>query len=236
VGLAALWAFWVIEHRSEDPLVDFSLFDNRVFLGATVAALVLVGSYWTTMFYEPQFLQGSLGYSVIAAGALILPITLPMIFISPFTGRLMQRVGPRRLLVSGLLVCAAATAAIALLGESHGYGAVFVPFLLYGISLALLYAPVSSAAMAAMPRAKAGVAAGVLGMIRLMAGALFLAASGAIFQNLNDPPKVDAGAVSAALIVPLAGLLLGAVITFRFLPADATHEPPPRIEHHRLHF
>jgi EmrB/QacA subfamily drug resistance transporter len=236
VGLAALWAFWVIEHRSEDPLVDFSLFDNRVFLGATVAALVLVGSYWTTMFYEPQFLQGSLGYSVIAAGALILPITLPMIFISPFTGRLMQRVGPRRLLVSGLLVCAAATAAIALLGESHGYGAVFVPFLLYGISLALLYAPVSSAAMAAMPRAKAGVAAGVLGMIRLMAGALFLAASGAIFQNLNDPPKVDAGAVSAALIVPLAGLLLGAVITFRFLPADATHEHPPGIEHHRFHF
>jgi EmrB/QacA subfamily drug resistance transporter len=235
-GLMLLAVFWVVEHRVDEPLVDFSLFDNRVFLGASVAALALVGSYWTTMFYEPQFLQGSLGYSVIAAGALILPITLPMIFISPFTGRLMERVGARRLLVSGLLVCAAATAAIALLGRSHGYGAVFVPFLVYGISLALLYAPVSSAAMAALPRAKAGVAAGVLGMIRLMSGALLLAASGAIFQNLNDGPTTSAGAISAALIVPLVVLLLGAVITFRFLPASAKHEHPPRIEHHRFHF
>ena len=226
----------MIEHRVEAPLVDFSLFDNAAFLGASVAALALVGSYWTVMFYEPQFLQGSLGYSVIAAGALILPITLPMIFISPFTGRLMERVGARRLLVSGLLACAAATAAIALLGRNHGYGAVFVPFLVYGISLALLYAPVSSAAMAALPRAKAGVAAGVLGMVRLMSGALLLAASGAIFQNLNDGPKTSADAVSAALIVPLVVLLLGAVITFRFLPASAKHEHPARIEHHRFHF
>ena len=235
-GLAALWAFWVIERRVEAPLVDFSLFNNRVFLGATVAALALVGSYWTTMFYEPQFLQGSLGYSVITAGALILPMTVPMIFISPFTGRLMQRVGARRLLVTGLLVCAAATAAISLLGRSHGYGAVFVPFLVYGISLALVYAPVSSAGMAALPRDKAGVAAGVMGMVRLMAGALFLAASGAIFQNLNDSSTTSAGAVSAALIVPLVGLLLGAVITYRFLPPSAKHEHPPRIEHHRFHF
>ncbi len=235
-GLALLAAFWVVEHRVEEPLVDFSLFDNRVFLGASVAALALVGSYWTIMFYEPQFLQGSLGYSVIAAGALIMPITLPMVFISPFTGRLMERVGARLLLVSGLLACAAATAAIALLGRNHGYGAVFVPFLVYGISLALLYAPVSSAAMAALPRAKAGVAAGVLGMVRLMSGALVLAASGAIFQNLNDGPTASAGAISAALIVPLVGLVLGAVITLRFLPASAKHEHPPRIEHHRFHF
>jgi MFS family permease len=148
----------------------------------------------------------------------------------------MERVGARRLLVSGLLACAAATAAIALLGRNHGYGAVFVPFLVYGISLALLYAPVSSAAMAALPRAKAGVAAGVLGMVRLMSGALLLAASGAIFQNLNDGPKTSANAVSAALIVPLVVLLLGAVITLRFLPASAKHEHPPRIEHHRFHF
>ena len=235
-GLAFLGAFWVVEHRVEEPLVDFSLFKNRVFLGASVAALALVGSYWTTMFYEPQFLQGSLGYSVIAAGALILPITLPMVFISPFTGSLMERVGARRLLVSGLVVAAAATAAIALLGRTHGYAAVFVPFLVYGIALALLYAPVSSAAMAALPRAKAGVAAGVLGMVRLMSGALLLAASGAIFQNLNDGPTTSAGAVSAALIVPAVVLILGAVITFRFLPASAKHEHPARIEHHRFHF
>jgi EmrB/QacA subfamily drug resistance transporter len=234
-GLASLAGFWVVEHRAAEPLVDFSLFDNRVFLGASVAAFAVVGSYWTTMFYEPLFLQGALGYSVIAAGALILPITVPMIPISPFTAGLTKRVGPRRLLVSGVLVAAAATAAIALLGRSHGYAALFVPYLVYGIALALVYAPISSAAMAALPRAKAGVAAGALGTVRLMAGALVLAASGAIFQNRNDTSTLS-GAISATLIVPAVVLILGAVIAFRFLPAGARHEHPPRIEHHRFHF
>ena len=63
-----------------------------------------------------------------------------------------------------------------------------------------------------------------------MSGALLLAASGAIFQNLNDGPKTSADAGSAALIVPLVVLLLGAVITFRFLPASAKHEHPAPIE------
>jgi hypothetical protein len=83
---------------------------------------------------------------------------------------------------------------------------------------------------------RAGVAAGVLGMVRLMSGALLLAASGAIFQNLNDGPTTSADAVSAALIVPLVVLVVGAVITFRFLPASAKHDHPARIEHHRFHF
>jgi EmrB/QacA subfamily drug resistance transporter len=234
-GLVALAAFWAIERRAPEPLIDFSLFENRVFLGASVAALALVGSYWTTMFYEPLFLQGSLRYSAVAAGALILPITVPTIFISPFTGTLMKNLGARRLLVGGLLVAGAAVAAITLLGRNHGYAAVFVPYLVYGIALAMVYAPVSSAAMAALPRAKAGVAAGALGMVRLMTGALVLAASGAIFQNLNDTLSLS-GAISAALIVPAAVLLIGAAIAFRLLPGGATHEHPPRIEHHRLHF
>jgi EmrB/QacA subfamily drug resistance transporter len=234
-GLASLAAFWTVEQRAAEPLIDFSLFDNRVFLGASVAALALVGSYWTTMFYEPLFLQESLGYSVVAAGALILPITVPSIFISPFTGRLLKRVGARRLLVSGLLVAAAATTAIVLLGRSHGYAALFVPYLVYGVALASLYAPVSSAAMAALPRAKAGVAAGALGMVRLVAGALVLAASGAIFQNVNDTVTLSK-AISAALIAPAIVLIIGAGVAFLFLPGSARQEHPPRIEHHRFHF
>ena len=50
------------------PLVDFSLFRNRPYLGASAAAFGLVGAYWTVMFFQPQYLQQGLGYSAVAAG------------------------------------------------------------------------------------------------------------------------------------------------------------------------
>jgi EmrB/QacA subfamily drug resistance transporter len=234
-GLALLALFWVIEHRVPNPLVDFELFRNRPYFGASIAALAIVASYWTVMFFEPIYLQGSLGYSVIAAGALILPITAPLMFISPFTGRLLERLGARRLLVGGVVAAAVGQLGIVALGDQESYAAILVPYLLYGVALAAIYAPVSSAAMAVMPREQAGIAAGVLGMQRLLAGALVLAASGAVFQAIDDGPGVSAAAVSWALVVPLVVLVAGAIGAFRLIPPTRErHEP--RIEHHRLHF
>jgi EmrB/QacA subfamily drug resistance transporter len=234
-GLALLGAFWVIEHRVKNPLVDFGLFRNRPYFGASIAALAIVAAYWTTMFFEPIYLQGSLGYSVIAAGVLILPITAPLMFISPFTGRLLERLGPRRLLVGGVAAAAVGLLGIVLLGGQGSYGAILVPYLVFGVALAAIYAPVSSAAMAVMPREQAGIAAGVLGMQRLLAGALVLAASGAVFQAIDDGPGVSATAVSWALVVPVVVLIAGALGALKLIP-PAAHRHEPSIEHHRLHF
>ena len=63
-------------------------------------------------------------------------------------------------------------------------------FLLFGIALGLVYAPMSTAAMAAMPHAKAGIAAGVLAMNRMVAGAFVLAGMGALFEHLRDDERV----------------------------------------------
>ena len=86
VGAAVLFWFYRLEHRRPDPLVDFSLFRNRPYLGASAAAFALVGAYWTVMYFQPQFLQLALGYSAIAAGAMVLPITVPMAVFSSFSG------------------------------------------------------------------------------------------------------------------------------------------------------
>ena len=48
------------------------------------------------MFFEPQYLQQGLGYSATAAGALILPITVPMVCFSPFSGRIIAALRPPR--------------------------------------------------------------------------------------------------------------------------------------------
>ena len=103
VGVLALIAFWRIEHRVGDPIVEFDLFRNGPYFGASAAAFAIVGSYWALMFFQPQYLQDVRGHSAIEAGVLILPITAPMIAISPFSGRLIRRFGARGLMTAGML-------------------------------------------------------------------------------------------------------------------------------------
>ena len=67
-GLVLLAAFWAIEHRVASPIVDFGLFRNRPYLGASAAAFALVGAYWAVIFFQPQYLQDVLDHGPVAAG------------------------------------------------------------------------------------------------------------------------------------------------------------------------
>jgi hypothetical protein len=92
-GLVLLTAFWFVEHRARWPIVEFDLFRNGPYFGASAAGFCLVGCYWALMFLQPQYLQTDLGHSALEAGLLILPVTAPMIAISPLAGRLTARLG-----------------------------------------------------------------------------------------------------------------------------------------------
>lgn len=236
-GLIVLGGFWALEQRRQNPLVDFSLFRNRPYLGASAAAFALVGAYWTVMFFQPQYLQDELGYSAAAAGAMVLPITVPMVVFSPFSGRLIARLGPRVTMTAGMLFGIAGLAAQALAADDAEYLDLLPGFLCFGIALALVYAPMSIAAMAAMPRSKAGIASGVLAMVRVLAGALLLAVSSAIFQAaLPDPgaagPVRYGGAIGEALWAPIAVMAAGTVVTWLLVRGG---EPAVAAQHHQHH-
>ncbi|MDX6581664.1 MAG: hypothetical protein QOI10_848 [Solirubrobacterales bacterium] len=233
-AIAVLYGFWKLEHRRADPLVDFSLFRNRPYLGASAAAFALVGAYWTVMFFQPQFLQLGLGYSAIAAGAMVLPITVPMAVFSPFSGGLIARLGVRATMTTGMLIGLAGLILMALAEDSGSFAALLPGFLCFGVSLALVYAPMSTAAMAAMPAAKAGIASGVLAMDRVLAGTVLLAISGAVFQS--KPSGDYASAVASALIPGVIVLAIGAILTWLLVRAPATPVTPPAAElHHHQH-
>src|SRR5512132_4284931 len=251
VGLALLGVFWAIEHRVDSPIVDFSLFRNGPYLGASAAAFTLVGAYWVVIFFQPQYLQEILGHGPVAAGLLVLPITAPMVFISPFCGRLIDRFGPRGLMTAGMVCGAVGLAFLTQIDGSSSYGALLPGYLLFGISLGLVYAPMSTAAMLAMPRDKAGIAAGVLAMVRVTAGSVALAVTAAVFQSiqsdqLEQHPGDAAGAFATALAdstwVLVALVAAGAVATWALVrrtggeqhPAPEEH-PQHRLERHRLH-
>ena len=176
--------FWVVEHRVRQPIVAFELFRNGPYFGATAAAFGLVGAFWSLMFLEPQYLETTLGHSATVAGILILPITVPMIVISPLAARLITLLGARLLMTLGMLCGLAGLVILTRITKTSGYELVLPGYLLFGVALGFVYAPMSSAAMAAMPREKSGIASGVLAMNRVLAGAVALAVTGAVFQDL----------------------------------------------------
>lgn len=244
VGLAALAAFWRIEHRVREPIVDFELFRNRPYFGASAAAFCLVGGYWALMFFQPQYLQDVRGHSPIVSGLMILPITVPMIFVSPFSGRLIARFGARRLMTTGMVSGVAGLLVLTQVGASSPYGLTLVGYLLFGIALGLVYAPMSTAAMAAMPADKVGIAAGVLAMDRVLAGAVALAATGAVFRALQEDGGGFAAAVAGSTWVPVGLCAAGAVLTWAFVrdpevagedPAVAGDPPAGEMRHHFHH-
>jgi EmrB/QacA subfamily drug resistance transporter len=250
-GLAGMLAFYAVERRVREPIVDFALFRNGPYFGASAAAFTLVGSYWALMLLQPQYLQDILGHSAVASGILILPITVPMIVISPYADRLIVRFGARGLMSAGMVCGTVGLALQARVDATSGYGTLLPGYLLFGIALGLVYAPMSNAAMAAMPRAKAGIASGVLAMDRVLAGALTVAVGGAIFAGVKSSSSGRAAesftAGLSAAIWFLAGLMaLGTVLTWIYVrsaprpeaPAAAAApagDHPQHLHHRRFH-
>ena len=113
-----------------------------------------------------------------------------MILISPFSGRLIGRFGARRLMTAGMLFGTAGLVFLTQIDGGSSYGLVLVGYLLFGIALGLVYAPMSTAAMAAMPGEKVGIASGVLAMDRIVAGSLALAATSAAFHALQGERRL----------------------------------------------
>jgi EmrB/QacA subfamily drug resistance transporter len=243
-GLLALFAFWRIEHRSREPIVDFALFRNGPYFGASAAAFALVGAYWAVMFFQPQYLQDVRGHSAVLSGLMILPITAPMIVISPLSSRLIARFGARRLMTAGMACGVAGLLVLTQIDASSAYGVLLAGYLLFGIALGLVYAPMSTAAMAAMPAEKVGIASGVLAMDRVMAGTIALAASGAVFHALRDGGDTFATSVAGSTWVLVALCAIGVGLTWAFVrdPAQPGPDPavagtplPKALQHHRHH-
>ena len=229
VGVASVAAFWVVEHRVRAPIVDFALFRNGPYFGASAAAFCLVGAWWAVIYFQPQYLQDVRGHSPLVCGLEVLPITVPMIILSPFTGRLIARFGARALMTFGMATGTLGLLVLTQLDATTSYAVILVGYLLFGVALGLVYAPMSTAAMAAMPSDKVGIAAGVLSMVRLLAGTVALAGTGAIFHALLGSGHGFAGSLAGSTWLPVGLLGVGAVLAWGFVRGPEEEGPDPAV-------
>jgi EmrB/QacA subfamily drug resistance transporter len=185
IAVIGLGSFAVVETRRRVPMVDFSFFRSRTFLGANIVAFIVSFAMLAMFFFLALYLQDIRGYSPLQAGVRFLPSTLMIVLIAPLSGRLADRVGPRPLMTFGLLCVSGSLFWQSHLSVSSAYSALLPGFVLMGIGMAFVMSPMSTAAMNSVEPTKAGVASGILSMSRMVGGTFGVAVLGALVATLG---------------------------------------------------
>jgi EmrB/QacA subfamily drug resistance transporter len=203
LAAVALVGFVLVERRVRAPMVDFSFFRSRSFLGSNLVAFFVTFAMFSQFFFLTLYMQNILHYSPLQTGVRFLPATVLIIAAGPIAGRLSDRIGSRPLMTLGLLIVTGALLVQSGLTIHSGYGLLLPGFMLMGLGMGLVMSPMSTAAMNAVDRTKAGLASGTLSMSRMVGGTFGVAVMGALVTAVgrakidSSLPSLPRGARSA---------------------------------------
>src|SRR5262249_40361527 len=129
--------FVLVERRAADPLLDLSLFHKPAFTGATIVAFTLAASIFSMFLYITLFFQNVLGFSPFEAGLGALPVTAPILLVSPLSGRLTALLPVRLLLGTGLAFVTVGLLLMGNLSDSSGWTVPLPGLIVAGIGIGL---------------------------------------------------------------------------------------------------
>ncbi len=185
LAVVGLVGFVFIEQRVRAPMIDFSFFRSRTSAGANLVGFLVTFAMFAQFFFVTLYMQNILHYTPLETGIRFLPSTLVIIVMGPLAGRLTDRVGPRPLMTLGLVIVSAAILIQSQITVHSGYGLLLPGFILMGTGMGLVMSPMSTAAMNAVDRTKAGAASGVLSMSRMVGSTFGVAIMGALVATIG---------------------------------------------------
>jgi len=218
-GVVAAGLFVVVEARSPAPLLPLGLFRHRQFTVTNGVTFVVYGALGGVLFLLPVVLQVVDGYSPLASGVALLPLTVVMLLLSSRSGRLASRIGPRLQMSVGPVVVGCGLALLSRVTADGSYATGVLPaVLVFGLGLAITVAPLTATALAAAPVEHAGLASAVNNDVAriggLMAVAVLPALSGISGSAYLHPGELASGFTAATRIAGawcVAGGILAAV-------------------------
>ena len=183
ISVVSLVALVIRELRTKDPIVDLRVFRERsyavgVFL-MTVLGFVLYGS----LVLLPIMLQTVLGYPALQAGIAMAPRGMGSFVFMPFVGLLTGRVDSRKLLLTGLFVGGATLVWLGHLNLQAGYWDIFWPQWTQGMSMGLLFVPLTTVTMSGVPRERMGNATSLFNLMRNLGGSIGIGAAGTMLAR-----------------------------------------------------
>jgi EmrB/QacA subfamily drug resistance transporter len=238
VSVAGLASFLVRERAAAAPMLPLAVFRVRQFTATNAVTFVVYAALGGVTFLLPTQLQVGSGYSPLASGLALLPMTAIMLTLSARSGRLASRIGPRLQMSAGPVVTAAGFVLLTLAARGSSYLTDVLPaVVVIGLGMTITVAPLTATAMSSAPAQQSGLASAVNNDVArlggLLAVAVLPAVSGITGTAYLHPDQFTAGFRTAVLIAAalcaIGGLLAAVTITNPpRVPPQAGTAPPPQ--------
>jgi len=179
----ALMGLLRYEPRRNEPLIDLRFFRSIPFSSSIALAVAAFASFGGFLFLNTLYLQDVRGLSPVQAGVTIVPIALMTVVLSPLSGRIVGRSGPRTPLLAAGTASFLACWMLVDIGPQTPLAWLIAAYVVFGIGFGFVNAPITNAAVSGMPREQAGVAAAIATTSRQFGQAIGVAIVGAIVAS-----------------------------------------------------
>ncbi|MFV0316522.1 MAG: MFS transporter [Microthrixaceae bacterium] len=214
IAAIAIAAFAYRELHTEHPMLDISFFSNPRFTAASVAVSLVFFAMFGYSFLLTQYLQFVLGYSPSGAGIAMLPFALAMMVTAPTSARIVERLGTKAVVTTGLSLVALSMLLQTQLDQASPYGSILWRMILLSLGMGLTMAPATESIMGSLPLSKAGVGSAMNDTTRQVGGTLGVAIIGSVLSSVYGSKVVDAlsGTPAPQAAVDAASESLGAAL------------------------
>jgi DHA2 family multidrug resistance protein len=190
VAVGGLTAFVIRELSTDAPVVNLRVFKDRSFATGTLLMTVLGFVLYGSLVLLPIWLQTLLGYPSLQAGIALAPRGVGSFIAMPVVGILLAKGDPRKFLATGITIGALTLFQLSRLDLSAGYWDFFWPQFIQGMSLALMFVPLTTVAMARIPREQMGNATSIFNLLRNLGGSIGIAGVTTMLERVGQSHMV----------------------------------------------
>ena len=208
VAVVGLITFIRVEMKKEVVLIDFAVFKNKAYTGATISNFLL-NAIAGTLVVANTYVQVGRGFNAFQSGLLSLGYLVTVLAMIRVGEKILQRVGAKKPMIWGGIIT---TVGVALMGLTFlpdlAYTiAVFVGFALFGLGLGIYATPSTDTSVSNAPSDKVGEAAGVYKMASSLGSAFGVAISMTAYGAASANGNLEFGATTGIIINVIFGIL-----------------------------
>ncbi len=214
--------------RAKHPILDLRLFSNRSFRTCNTLSLFSAAGFLGLLYSTPLFLQEARGVSALTSGLTTFPEAIGVLVSTQIVARLYPYVGPRRLIVSGLVSVSILMTAMSLMGQDTSLWLMRALMFLIGAGMAFSFTSVQAASFATISTAQTGQASAIFNAQRQIGASIGVALISTVISAFGMTSLSASGsavpnftAYHAAFIASAVLVLLAASIGFMVKDSDA---------------
>lgn len=186
LAVLLLTLFIMIEKRTRQPITPLGMFADRNRAGAYGIMLSLAAAMFGMFFFLTLFVQNVLDYTPLAAGLAFLPVSAVVVTGAGISSRLIPRLGPKPLMVTGALSAAAGLGWLTRTDVHSTYaGSILGPMLLFGLGMGLQFVALTLTAVSGVAAHESGAASGLLNAMQQVGGSLGLSILVTVFGTAS---------------------------------------------------